>query len=109
MPETETPETDTPDTDVPETETPETDTPDTDVPETNAPETETPETKTPETETTTPVAPISETDTAAPAPSNDGDTGSRTLASTGASVIGIGVAALVLLGAGFFLARRKKD
>ena len=109
-PETETPETDTPDTDVPETETPETDTPDTDVPETNAPETETPETKTPETETTTPVAPISETDTAAPAPSNDGDTGSRTLTSTGASVIGIGVAALVLLGAGFsWLAVRRTN
>lgn len=106
-PETETPETETPETETPETETPETDTPETETPETDVPETETPETDTPETET--PNTGTSETDTPAPAPSNDGNTGSRTLASTGASVIGIGVAALVLLGAGFFLARRKKD
>ena len=116
-PETETPETETPDTDTPETETPETETPDTDTPETETPETETPETDTPETETPetetpeteTPNTDTSETDTPAPAPSNGGDTGSRTLASTGASVIGIGVVALVLIGAGIFLARRKKD
>ena len=68
----------------------------------DTPETETSETETPNTDT-------SETDTPAPAPSNDGNTGSRTLASTGASVIGIGVAALVLIGAGIFLSRRKKD
>lgn len=68
------------------TETPETETSETDVPETETPETYTP----------------------APVPSNDGNTGSRALASTGASVIGIGVAALVLIGAGIFLDRRKK-
>ena len=101
-PETETPETKTPETETPEIETPETETPNTDTPETDVPETETPETETPNTDT-------SETDTPAPAPSNDGGTGSRTLASTGASVIGIGVVALVLIGAGIFLSRRKKD
>ena len=98
----ETPETETPETETPETETPETETPETETPETETPETDTPGTDTPESDT-------SETETSTPAPSNDGNTGSRTLASTGASVIGIGVAALVLLGAGFFLARRKKD
>ena len=111
-PETETPETDTPETETPETETPETETPNTDTPETDVPETETPNADTPETETPetdTPNTDTPETDTPAPAPSNDGDTGSRTLASTGASVIGIGVVALVLIGAGIFLSRRKKD
>lgn len=111
-PETETPETETPETETPETETPETEVPETEVPETETPETETPETETPETETPhtdTPKADVPETETPAPAPSNDRNTGSRTLASTGASVIGIGVVALVLIGAGIFLARRKKD
>jgi len=106
-PDTETPGTETPETDVPETETPETETPETETPNTDTPETDTPETETPETDT--PNTDTSETDTPAPAPSNDGDTGSRTLASTGASVIGIGVVALVLIGAGIFLSRRKKD
>lgn len=116
-PETETPETETPETDTPETETPETDTPETETPETEAPETETPdasntdtpETGVPETDTPETETPESETNTPAPAPSDGGNTGSRTLASTGASVIGIGVVALVLLGAGIFLSRRKKD
>ena len=110
--ETETPETETPETETPETETPETETPETGTPETETPDTETPNTDTPETETSeteTPNTDTSETDTPAPAPSNGGDTGSRTLASTGASVIGIGVIALVLIGAGIFLSRRKKD
>ena len=107
VPNTDTPDTETPETDVPETETPNTDAPDTETPETEVPNTDVPETDTPETET--PETETPETDTPAPAPSNDGDTGSRTLASTGASVIGIGVVALVLIGAGIFLSRRKKD
>ena len=119
-PETETPETDVPETDVPETETPETETPETETPETKTPDTETPETETPETdvpaetpETETPNTDTPETETPetetpeseAPEP----ETTQRTLATTGASVIGITVGALVLLAGGIFLARRKKQ
>ena len=103
-PETETPETETPSTDTPETETPETETPNTDTPETDVPETETPDTETPETdvpETTTPVADTTETEP----PANN----TRHLASTGASVTGIGVLAFTLIGAGVFLASRRKN
>ena len=96
VPETDVPETETPETDTPETETPETETPNTDIPETDVPETETPNTDTPETETPVEEAPESETP-------------QRTLATTGASVIGITVGALVLLAGGIFLARRKKQ
>ena len=125
-PETETPETETPNTDTPETETPETDTPNTDTPETETPETETPETETPNTDipetdnpnTDTPETDVPETET----PNTDtpetetpveeapeSETPQRTLATTGASVIGITVGALVLLAGGIFLARRKKQ
>ena len=119
-PETETPETDVPETDVPETETPETETPETETPETKTPDTETPETETPETdvpaetpETETPNTDTPETETPetetpeseAPEP----ETTQRTLATTGASVIGISLGALVLIGAGIFVARRKKQ
>jgi len=116
-PETETPETETPETETPETETPETETPETETPETETPETETPETETPETETPeteTPETETSEMTTAAPAgdtPESGTPTESNTrhLATTGASVIGIGVGALALIGAGTFLATRRKN
>ena len=106
------PASDTPETDVPETETPETETPETETPETETPETETPETETPETET--PETETSEMTTAAPAgdtPESGTPTESNTrhLATTGASVIGIGVGALALIGAGTFLATRRKN
>ena len=109
-PETETPETETPETDTPETETPETDTPETDTPETETPETETPETETPNTDTPdtdTPETDTPNTDTSeseAPTESN-----TRHLATTGASVIGISLGALALLGGGIFLSTRRKN
>jgi len=113
-PETETPETETPETETPETETPETETPNTDTPETDVPETETPETETPETdkpETDTPdtdtpetSAPVADTTESEP-PANN----TRHLATTGASVAGIGVLAFALIGAGVFLASRRKN
>ena len=113
-PETDTPETETPETDVPETNTPETNTPETDTPETETPETDVPETDTPETdvpETNTPETNVAESETSeTPEPSHNDNhsTGSRHLASTGASVIGISLGALALIGSGIFLSRRKK-
>ena len=108
-PGTDTPETDTPETDTPETDTPETDTPGTDTPETDTPETDVPETDVPETEAPESEAPETETsETPAPSHNDNHSTGSRNLASTGASVIGIILVALVLIGAGIFLSRRKK-
>ena len=110
-PETETPETETPETETPETETPETETPETETPETETPETETPETDAPETETPETDAPetdVTESETPVPPHNDNHNTESRHLASTGASVIGIGIGAVLLIGAGIFLARRKK-
>ena len=110
-PETETPETETPETETPETETPETETPETETPETETPETETPETGVPETETPeteVPETDVTESETPVPPHNDNPTTESRNLASTGASVIGISIGALVLIGAGIFLARRKK-
>ena len=105
-PETETPETETPETEVPETETPETETPETETPETETPETDAPETETPETDA--PETDVTESETPVPPHNDNHNTESRHLASTGASVIGIGIGAVLLIGAGIFLARRKK-
>ena len=104
-PETDTPETETPETDTPETETPETKTPNTDTPDTDTPETDTPNTDTPDTDTPDSSVPVTDTsESEAPTESN-----TRHLATTGASVIGISLGALALLGGGIFLSTRRKN
>ena len=131
--ETETPEkdTETPETETPEkeTETPETETPkkDTETPETETSETETQEkeTETSETETTSAGSPNANgpsagspgtnnangaggANNADAVPQNDAESSPQRLASTGANVIGFGIAAAALMAAGIFLIRRNK-
>ena len=125
-PETETPETETPETETPETETPETETPEKETETEPAPTTETDKeektTTTPATETTTAPAPAATTSpepgtetTTSPAPettttSVPKEEGKRSLANTGASVLGlVGVGIALILGSAFLLLRSRRN